>query len=147
MNPIDEIKKRIEAVPQFSSFGRRLAALLIDMALILPLLFYFGYAQVPLGYEMGVTFDNFGMILVVLYYAVLEGSPLRASLGKLATSQYVANEYGEKIGFLHAIGRSLAKVLTLVTAMLGFLSILFTRRNQALHDLISRTSVMTKYEN
>ena len=83
---------------------------------------------------------------ILLYYIVLEGSPLRASLGKLATSQVVTDEFGEKIGIMHTVGRNLAKLLTLMSIMLGFFTILFTKRNQALHDLSSRTCVMTRRE-
>jgi uncharacterized RDD family membrane protein YckC len=130
----------------YSGFGRRLSALLIDVVIVLPILRYFGLFGAPEGYELGFQLQPLGMMYILLYYIVLEGSPLRASLGKLATSQVVTDEFGEKISIIHTVGRNLAKLLTLMSIMLGFFTILFTKRNQALHDLSSRTCVMTRRE-
>ena len=127
-----------------SGFGTRLAALICDVIIILTVLWLLGLVQVPQGYTVGFQISPLGSILVWVYYAGLESSPLQASLGKYVTSQVVTNKEGKRIGFWQATGRTWAKLLTLMTFMLGFFSILFTYRSQALHDLISGTYVLTK---
>jgi uncharacterized RDD family membrane protein YckC len=142
----EAFRRHYKAIPFFSGFARRLLALLVDMTLLLPPLFYLGLANTRSETDTTFQIRPLGLLVILFYYAMLESSPMRASIGKLVTSQFVADEAGERLTFMHAMGRSVAKLITAFSAMLGFLTILFTKRNQALHDLVSRTCVMTRRE-
>lgn len=81
-------------------------------------------------------------VLVWLYFAVLESSPLQATLGKLALGIRVTDERGARISFLRATGRFFAKWLSAVILCIGFMMAGWTRRKQALHDMLAGTLVL-----
>lgn len=78
------------------------------------------------------------------YYAILESSPARGTLGKLALGLYVGDTHGDPIGFFRATMRYLLKGLSSVFLDLGWLMAAFTPRKQALHDLLAGTLVLRK---
>jgi uncharacterized RDD family membrane protein YckC len=72
-----------------------------------------------------------------LYYAIFESSPWQATLGKRAIGLRVTDLQGRRISFGRATGRYFAKLISRVLLDIGFLMAAFTRRKQALHDLIA----------
>lgn len=72
-----------------------------------------------------------------LYYAILESSNLQATLGKLALGIRVTDLEGNRISFGRASGRHFAKIISRMTAYIGYVLAAFTERKQALHDLIA----------
>jgi uncharacterized RDD family membrane protein YckC len=85
------------------------------------------------------------MALGWLYFALLEGSALQASLGKLAFGLRVADLDGHRLLLGRALMRGLLKVVLMeITASLSFLPAAFTARRQALHDIISGTIVLVR---
>ena len=44
---------------------------------------------------------------------------------------------GRRIGFGRAVGRELAKIVSALTFLIGYLMAAFTERKQALHDMIA----------
>jgi uncharacterized RDD family membrane protein YckC len=52
---------------------------------------------------------------------------------------------GEKIDFLRAFGRNLAKLLSALPLYFGFLMASFTDRKQALHDMMADCLVVTEH--
>jgi len=93
----------------------------------------------PKWYEAHATT---AVILCWLYFAGMESSHWQATLGKKAFSLRVTDLQGRRISFLRATGRHLAKLLSFLTLFLGFLMIPFTKRKQALHDMIARCVVV-----
>lgn len=79
-----------------------------------------------------------------LYHALSEASSWRATLGKMAMGIYVSDMEGNRISFPRATVRYLSKILSAMFLGLGYLLALFTRKNQALHDLIAGTLVLNK---
>ncbi|MAT15269.1 MAG: hypothetical protein CMJ46_08375 [Planctomyces sp.] len=77
-----------------------------------------------------------------LYFAFLERSPLQGSIFKRVNGSIVTDLHGNRIGLLRSTLRHAARVLTAMTLFLGYLTILFTKRRQALHDLLSGTMVI-----
>ncbi|MBS3800254.1 MAG: RDD family protein, partial [Thioalkalivibrio sp.] len=51
---------------------------------------------------------------------------------------------GERISFARATGRHFASILSGLTLGIGYIMVAFTRRRQALHDLIAQTLVVRK---
>ncbi|WP_148714995.1 RDD family protein [Chitinolyticbacter meiyuanensis] len=78
------------------------------------------------------------------YFALQEASSAQASLGKRAVGLYVTDGTGARIGLGRATGRWFAHALSNITLYIGYLIQPFTRRKQALHDLVSGTVVMRK---
>ncbi len=82
-----------------------------------------------------------------LYYAIMESSPLQATLGKLAVGSIVTDLDGDRISFLKATGRHFGKLISALILCLGYLMAGFTERKQALHDLIAGCLVIQKKSN
>lgn len=77
-----------------------------------------------------------------LYFALMESSVLQGTLGKLALGIRVTNMDGQRISFLRATGRYFAKILSVMTFLVGFLMVAWTQRKQGLHDLLAQTLVL-----
>jgi class 3 adenylate cyclase len=88
------------------------------------------------------SLDTLSLILLVLYFAALEGGLAAASIGKRAFDLAVTREDGAKLSFGAALGRNIVKVLTFFIFPVTILVALFSRRRQAIHDLIARTVVV-----
>jgi uncharacterized RDD family membrane protein YckC len=81
-----------------------------------------------------------GVLLVLapwLYYALLESSRDQATLGKIALRIAVTDMHGNRCSFARSTLRHFAKLLSLFTVFVGVLIIPFTKRKQALHDIIA----------
>jgi len=81
-------------------------------------------------------------VLTWLYFAVCESSPWQATLGKLALGIRVTDLEGRRISFWRALGRYLAKFLSTIILCIGFMMAGWTRRKQALHDMLCSTLVL-----
>jgi uncharacterized RDD family membrane protein YckC len=77
-----------------------------------------------------------------LYYALLQSSTRQATLGQMLMGLKVTDLEGRRISFARATGRLFAHVLTGLTIGIGYLMVVFTRRKQALHDMIAGTLVV-----
>lgn len=83
-------------------------------------------------------------IVAWLYYAIMESSRFKGTLGKKALSIAVVNERSERISFGHASARYWSKCVSVVTLYIGFLMAGFTEKKQALHDKIANTYLVNK---
>lgn len=81
-------------------------------------------------------------VLFILYTAFMESSSKQATLGKMAMSIKVVDINGQRLNFWHAAGRNLGKVVSYVIIYFGFFMAAFTRRRQALHDIMASTFVV-----
>ncbi len=79
-----------------------------------------------------------------LYFAILESSPLQASLGKFVLGLKVVDVYGRRIGFLRATGRHFGKIVSAFILMIGYLMAGFTDQKQALHDKMANCLVIKR---
>ncbi len=78
-----------------------------------------------------------------LYEAGLTASPLCGTLGKRAVGLRVVTEQGERISFARSTGRYLAKFVSALLLLVGFLMVAFTERKRGLHDMMAGTLVIT----
>lgn len=96
------------------------------------------------GFNLPLTF--FGSLVAVfggwLYFTWMESSALQATLGKLALGIMVTDLDGNPASFGRTARRSLAKFLSAITLMRGFLMAGTTPHKQALHDMIAGTLVI-----
>jgi uncharacterized RDD family membrane protein YckC len=130
----------------YAAFGWRLIAYLVDGAVIAVLQTGL-YAGAILGPAHGEPKAMAVSVAVSsaatwAYFAVLESSPLQATLGKLAVGIRVEHVNGGPLTFRRASLRYWAKTLSSLTLMIGWLMAAFTPRRQALHDSIARSVVV-----
>jgi uncharacterized RDD family membrane protein YckC len=109
---------------EYASFGERAVAMFVDILII----------AIP---SMFVPF-----IAPWLYFALLEGSAGGATVGKKMMGLRVLTTDGKRIGFGVATGRYFANFLNVLTGFLGYFIMLFSGRNQCLHDVITSTVVV-----
>ena len=84
-------------------------------------------------------------IIGLLYFPLMESSRLRGTLGKLACGLIVVDEDGRQIGFARAFGRNASKLASALIFGIGFLMAGWTRRKQALHDMMAGCLVLKRY--
>jgi len=98
-----------------------------------------------LGVTTGDTWWDFALELVLYwpYYALFHASRWQATPGKRAFGIKVTNLHGTRIGFGRATARYYASILSALPLALGFIIAAFTRRRQALHDILCGTLVVS----
>jgi uncharacterized RDD family membrane protein YckC len=155
--------------PHYAGFWRRFVAMLIDgLILAIPssiLAFSFGLmsllptlSQIN-DWESG-NVDVFGLLgtlitmsiwvrivlgaLKWLYHALFESSKLQATPGKMALGIIVTDASGNRISFARATGRHFAKIISTITLLIGFMMAGWTRKKQALHDMLADTLVVLR---
>ena len=77
-----------------------------------------------------------------LYFAIMESSSRQATLGKLAFGIRVVDLDGDRVSFFRASARFFAKIFSALSLAVGFLMAAFTRRKQALHDMVASCLVV-----
>lgn len=121
----------------YNYFWKRFLALLIDIALcnmlIMVVAALVGWNLVPLLNLVGDW----------LYFALMESSEKQATLGKMALGIIVEDLSGSRISFGVATGRYFAKVLSAIPFFAGYIMAAFTDRQQALHDRLAGTVVIS----
>jgi uncharacterized RDD family membrane protein YckC len=83
-----------------------------------------------------------GLMMSWIYYALLESSVWQATIGKKLLGLKVTDLAGNRISFARASGRFFGKILSGMILGIGFLMAGFTRRKQALHDILAGCLVL-----
>ena len=86
--------------------------------------------------------DGFILILLMVYWTLMESSRFQASFGKLALGMTVTDMHGKRLTIPRAAGRNLLKFLSALILFIGFFMAAWTRRKQALHDRITTCYVV-----
>ena len=90
---------------------------------------------------LGVALLTLASVLIWIYFASMESSRKRGTIGKKIFGLVVTDELGNRVSFQRASLRFFSKLLSAVIVFAGFFLAAFTRRKQGLHDLISRCTV------
>jgi uncharacterized RDD family membrane protein YckC len=139
----------------FSGYGgflKRFAAAIVDGFIGLVANFVVAFT---FGMIMGLSgnadpealelMGNFIAIAVQwLYSALMESSPLQATVGKMALGIKVTDLEGRRIGFGRATGRHFGKFVSAIVLFVGFIMVAFTARRQALHDIMADCLVVNR---
>ena len=135
----------------YAGFWLRLVAVLFDymviygvIILLVALLFFFmkdiGSLQKLQAFSsLGGLFLS---VLPLLYFAYMESTPERATFGKKIAGIAVTDQNGERLSFVRSLIRNLAKIVSSIPLLAGFVIAAFTKKKQALHDIISDTLVV-----
>lgn len=140
--------------PIYAGFWKRVVAYVLDW-IVLYVIFFL--AALLLGPMIGR--DNFSsydfvrprswlflsqLAIPWLYYALMESSAKQATLGKMALGIQVVDLSGHRISFLRATGRFFGQFVSSMIFCIGYLMVAFTRRKQALHDIMAGCLVVNK---
>ena len=144
----------------YAGFWRRVAALILDDIIIIFFsisLFSIIYFAVSVNYTHTFTEDYkkieaiayliWGIYLLFIrwaYYAGMESSPFKATVGKIITGLYVTNLKGERVSFGQASGRFFGKILSGLILGIGYIMAGTTETKQALHDKVSDCLVLKR---
>jgi len=122
----------------YASVWKRFFAFLIDAAVFAVL--FWTLSQMMSGASVSLVL----LVIIWLYYALLESSPLQASLGKIIMGIKVVDHRGRKLTFWQATERILSKIITNVTFYFGFFIAAFDKKKRTLHDRVSHSAVILK---
>jgi uncharacterized RDD family membrane protein YckC len=135
----------------YAGFWRRFAALLIDALLVGVVLFLIGAligvvvgasGDDDIGDGWSTLVDVAGFAGWFIYFALMESSSRQATVGKIALGIEVTDLEGNRLSFGRALGRNLAKIISALILYIGFIMAAFTKRKQALHDMIASALVV-----
>jgi uncharacterized RDD family membrane protein YckC len=156
----------------YAGLPLRLIAATIDLlVLAVPLAVFISFLSVAMGIstafldlrpgeppsEILKAFGNifidislgFFLLMSWLYFAILESSRWRATLGKRALGLYVSDLFGNRVTFARATGRFFCGRLLVHIPIVGIyyflidcLCIPFTSRKQAVHDMLAGCLVL-----
>ena len=139
------------ATATYAGFWRRFAAAFIDGVvtavgsvlfgvpiLVLMMLVVIAEGEEPDPVALTAVFEGAAQLLALffswMYFALMESSPLQATLGKLALRMRVTDLAGDRVGFERATWRYFGKFVSALLLLGGFLMAAFSARRQALHD-------------
>jgi uncharacterized RDD family membrane protein YckC len=81
--------------------------------------------------------------IVISYETIMIGR-FGATLGKMAVGIRVVKSDGSRVGYGRAFGRYFAKIVSLLTLLIGYIMAGFDSQKRALHDYICDTRVIKK---
>ncbi len=153
---------RDSATGCYAAFWKRVAAACIDgilaaiasvlcggPVLVLMMLVVIAEGEEPDPVALTAVFEGAAQLLALfvgwMYFALLESSPLQATLGKLALRIEVTDLAGDRIGFEKATWRYFGKFVSALPLLGGFVMAAFTARRQGLHDRMAGCLVVNRH--
>lgn len=125
----------------YATLGSRCGAFFIDAAIFIPIaaLLAVPFAAAGVVTQQTQTLHAALVTCVAwIYFATMESSSRQATLGKQALHLEVTDLQGKRVTFAKATGRFFLKFLSSYPLpLVGFVLAAFTKRKQALHDLLS----------
>jgi len=79
-----------------------------------------------------------------IYFAFMESSSMKATMGKMAVGIAVTDMAGNPISFGRATGRYIGKLISLLILLIGFIMAGFTAKKRALHDMMAGCVVINR---
>lgn len=123
----------------YVSVWKRLWAFLIDLAVFAVI--FWALAQLMDEFTVSLVL----LVIIWLYYALLESSPWQASLGKRVMGLKVVDKRGRRLTFWKATKRMLSRIVTNFTFYFGFFTAAFDKHRETLHDRLSKSVVISKH--
>ena len=105
----------------YGGFWIRFLATLVDGVILFPITLVLAAGLAFVGDLGAVLIGPIAMFLPIAYYAVMQASARQATFGKSLLGMKVATVSGERISMLRSFGRELAKIVSYIPLMLGFL--------------------------
>ena len=137
----------------YAGFWLRVAASLVD-GFIVNLIFailgisyfwFFAKNNPSLSNSTQTVMGILYFVIWIFYFPFME-SRGGTTFGKKIVGIKVLNANGEPVGFLRSLGRNLAKIISALILMIGFIMAGFTKKKQGLHDIIASCVVVRSRE-
>ena len=133
-----------ETKVEYASFLARWVAFTLDNALfaVLTIILLFLFPDFENSFKVGLyrTFITLLLILLMItFWVKFDGATPGKKLMKI---KVVNADTLQTIDYQQATKRFLGYILSSVIFLLGFLMVLFTKRKQGLHDIVSKTIVV-----
>lgn len=125
-------------------FGKRFCAYMIDTFILIVLVAILKIVVNMVTDVNPLFFNIFTLVISFSYFILMEASSMQATFGKRFMGLIVCDMEGERISYGKAFLRNISRLINLVICGLGYLPIIFTARNQGLHDFIGRTLVISE---
>jgi uncharacterized RDD family membrane protein YckC len=133
---------------KYAGFWRRFAACIIDIAVLWVVAIVVAAIFHPwVGPWRDIDVLPAVLFWIVgpwLYWTLMESSPARATLGKMALGIIVTDIQGNRVSFGRASGRYWARIISSLLLCIGYFMAGFTLKKQALHDIIADCLVVVK---
>ena len=127
--------------PQYARFSRRLRAMVLDWAIALAVLFGAVGLAVQIESDSASRAIGIFVIIVLVLYEPILISLTGGTLGHHFTNLRVVDDRGGNVSFLKACARFVIKS---VLGMYSFVILAATRRNQTVHDVLTRSTVQIR---
>lgn len=151
---------------EYAGFWRRFVAWFLDVILIWILIYPLRIFMLTGSHTLGEIWMNnlqhpdhlmmpsideiiresciglFTTLLTIFYFASFESSRFQATPGKIVIGIRVTDQLGQRISFWRAVGRYLAKTISGMTLLIGYIMAGVTPKQQALHDELADTLVI-----
>ncbi|MCP3474071.1 RDD family protein [Bradyrhizobium sp. CCGUVB1N3] len=124
--------------PRYARFSRRLKAILLDWMLAMALLFGAVALASNVRSDMLARMLGIAVVVILVLYEPVLVSRLGGTLGHYWTNLRVVDDGGGNLSFGKALARFAIKSLL---SWYSFLTMMATRRNQAVHDLLTNSTV------
>ncbi len=135
----------------FGGFIRRGFAYLIDILILDIFIFFEDYGAmawpdyIAKGSGLTIALKTAIIGYVILYFPLLEGSPVKATIGKYLMGLKVVDSSGQRLSWKMVFIRYYSKIfLAILTAFFSLALILFNHRKQGLHDLVCGSYVVKR---
>lgn len=131
----------------YAGFWKRFTAYCIDSTLliIIYIVTWFIIVSFAVRRDIAVGIESIlGSVLTFIYFVGMESSSKQATLGKMAIGVIVTDLEGNRISFWRAFRRYWCKIISTLLLCVGFLMTGWTRKKQALHDIITGCLVINK---
>lgn len=126
----------------YAGLWPRLMAHNIDMLVLLPLYYILSFFISSNSLLFPIC-----LILTMIYEIYFIGSNWHATPGKRAVKIQVVNEKGEGLSYAKSALRTLNKLFSVITLIIGYLFIMLHPKKRALHDLLPGTYVIFSLRN
>lgn len=140
--------KQALLIQYHGSFDQRLTASALDLFIVSTVcaVLTFIVAFIINSQLIGALMTVGLMIIIplanLIYHIIMESSAKQGTYGKQLLQIRVCDMEGKRISFIHAAGRNLAKIFSVLTFFIGYLYIFFNKKQQGLHDIIAGTLVV-----
>jgi uncharacterized RDD family membrane protein YckC len=126
----------------YASFTRRFRALVIDAAVVaVGLVALVVVSEITQPWARGGKAIRIVFLGLLLLYEPLFVASRGSTIGHSAMNLRVVGPSGGNPSFVRALGRYVVKA---VLGLPSFISMMFTRRHQAVHDVVTRTTVQIR---
>ena len=131
-----------QTLPKYARFSRRLRGLALDFILFLVLMVCALQIAVAFNQDNLARVVGFGFVVGFFLYEPLLVSLFGGTVGHyLSNIKVVDDRTNGNVSFLKAVGRVVVKT---VLGWYSFISMVASRRHQALHDLLTRSTVQIR---